>query len=72
MDRIGWLNAVFNTKEHKRGLIIICKGVVMTKVEEFRNALVEILTLTEEELRKVAMGQSIWTQKQLEKLYNPK
>lgn len=43
----------------------------MTKVEEFKNALVEILTLTEEELRKVAMGQSIWTQKQLEKIIQP-
>lgn len=47
------------------------KGVKMTKVEEFRKALNEVIALAEEELKKVAMGQSIWSQKQLEKIILP-
>lgn len=43
----------------------------MTKVEEFRNALIEVISLIDEELKKVALGQSIWTQRQLQKVIKP-
>ncbi|HEY8443701.1 MAG TPA: hypothetical protein VIL24_02760 [Clostridia bacterium] len=43
----------------------------MTRVEEFKKALVEVLALVDDELKKVAAGQSIWSQKQLENIIQP-
>ncbi|HEY8419424.1 MAG TPA: hypothetical protein VIL03_03210 [Clostridia bacterium] len=43
----------------------------MTRVEEFKKTLNEVIALVEEELKKVAAGQSIWSQKQLEKIIQP-